>query len=397
MNAPDYFDDAPPHTDDDAPRLFAVKPIAKVEPAPQPAPRFAFRTIAQIGDGWLDVPPPPRPMLLTRGGKGVMPVGVAGFLVAPGARGKSMALAQLAVSVATGRPWLGAFEVARTGRVLLMLAEEEMEEIRRRIFWITRALNLSPDEMQLVAERVVPVGLSGDLVALVTEDLRGNLLRTDVFDAIAAEVNAHEYVLVCLDPLSRFAPTAESENALATGAIQCLESFAKSPGRPAVLMAHHTNKASRQNGNASDAANIRGVTALTDGVRWQANLGGKNESDLEIKVVKSNYTPADDDLRTALLTREENGVLRALSAEEVEARREAEPVGGAALRADVYSAIRSTPGIGSVQLRKLVGGNAAAVDGAARSLVTEGRVVDRGTERAHRYHVAEEVESVEQG
>jgi hypothetical protein len=62
----------------------------------------------------------------------VFPVGEVGQLIAEGGAGKTMALCQLAVAVATGTRWLGTFEATR-GRALLVLREEDAEEARRRL------------------------------------------------------------------------------------------------------------------------------------------------------------------------------------------------------------------------------------------------------------------------
>ena len=61
-----------------------------------------------------------------------LPLGKVGLFVSPGGVGKTTVLSQLAISVATGLPWLG-FEVASPGKVFLGLGEEDKDEVHRRL------------------------------------------------------------------------------------------------------------------------------------------------------------------------------------------------------------------------------------------------------------------------
>ena len=91
-----------------------------------------------------------------------------------------------------------------------------------------------------------------------------------------------------------------------------------------MLVAHHTSQQSRKDGDASTSA-ARGVTALTDGVRWVASLTPRNESApkdakaawrrTELALTKTNYGPPAEPLYLV----NEGGVLRAeTDAEETE-------------------------------------------------------------------------------
>src|SRR5262249_25635901 len=92
---------------------------------------------------WYTKPPERRSWLLRdqRTDSGVLPLGKVGMLAGAGGAGKTMALTQLAVAVATGTPWLGVLEVAAQGNVLLILGEEDAEEVRRRLY---RAYQAAP-------------------------------------------------------------------------------------------------------------------------------------------------------------------------------------------------------------------------------------------------------------
>ena len=182
----------------------------------------------------------------------------------------------------------------------------EAQEVWRRLYWTAKALDLLDEERALAAERIVALPLCGKHVALTLSpaELRGTNVGPSV-EAIetvfARELRERlnnagvDWSLVVLDPLSRFAgPDVEIDNAAATRVVQCFERLTETRGNPTVLVSHHTNKASRS--GTSSAVAARGSSALTDGVRWQANLDakpnpdGSSMSDLAtFHVEKSNY------------------------------------------------------------------------------------------------------------
>lgn len=274
--------------------------------------------------------------------RGFLRAGIVGMLAAPGGLGKSQALIQLAVSVATGLPWLDRFDVVKPGKVLLLLGEEPPEELARRVQRTAAMMGLLPekahelglgrlgaheDRADDLAVNLWAEGLAGRRLALQsaekdkpTEEPFAAELRAFLAD------NAGDdgWRLVVLDPLSRFAgPLAEKDNYAATVLVETLELLRDAPGKPAVLVAHHTNKGALSGGTDQGAA--RGSSALVDGVRWVCNLELVVDGDIaEKKVrrdrvrlnpVKSNYGPG---LGPVMLARERFGFLRALGEDELE-------------------------------------------------------------------------------
>ena len=57
--------------------------------------------------------------------------GIVGMLVGSGGVGKTHALAQLAISITTGIPWLGKYPVEKTGYVFMGMGENSEEDIHR--------------------------------------------------------------------------------------------------------------------------------------------------------------------------------------------------------------------------------------------------------------------------
>lgn len=226
-------------------------------------------------DGWLDKKPPPRKYLLRCREGGVLGCGEVGVLTGAGAAGKTRAVTQLAVAVATGTSWLSVFEVARPGRVLLALAEEAEDDVRRLVYRAAHA-NLDKVQREALGRNLLPLPLKGEMVNLAKhEPYEEQLLETPFWKELTARLAAEdEWSLIVLDPAVSFAPAeAEKDNAIAQRWINLLARLANStPGNPTVLQVHHTNKMSRRQLDNFGAVDTRGVSVLTDGPRWAAGL-----------------------------------------------------------------------------------------------------------------------------
>ena len=83
-------------------------------------------------DRFLTHDPPSRRWLL----EDCLPLGKVGLLVAPGGTGKSQLALQIAVAVATGGEVADWWQVGEKGRVLALFAEEDEEELHRRVWTI---------------------------------------------------------------------------------------------------------------------------------------------------------------------------------------------------------------------------------------------------------------------
>jgi len=246
-----------------------------------------------------------------RTGKGVLARGKVALLAAKGGAGKTMALLQLAASIATARPWFGeqGWETREPGRVLLALGEEDPEEVLRRLHVVCRSLGLSVAEFERVALNVVVLPLAGHGAALTYEadSAAGGLPETPRAEALRgilrdAKEKGQPFTLIGIDPLSRFAGAdVEKDNAAATRFIQVCESFASAEcGGPSVLVVHHLRKAGKdEDGEASEL--IRGAVGLVDGVRWAAVLAQQKPAEgapdiLRLRVVKTNYAACPEPL-----------------------------------------------------------------------------------------------------
>lgn len=394
----------------------AAEPTA--DTAPEKAPDDFWGKLALVPpDSWYTDHPPVRTWLLRNGAlansPGVLPLGKVGELIAEGGAGKTMALCQLAISVATSTPWLGTLTVASPGRVLLVLGEEDQEEVRRRLFYAARASRANPP----AAGQVVFMPLAGLPAPMIEKDDDGNLIAGEFLRWLVAYVVREQFKLVIIDPLSRFAGAdAEIDNAAATRFIQGLESIAVASGAT-VIVAHHTNKLSRGKLGTVDASSGRGSSALVDGARWQCALAvektnlededarGRLEETVTFTVTKSNYASKPDPI---VLRRDSSngGAMVPLDDRDVEMVREARVAeNGGSARAEARAAVlsseavaldrtvldvvRHNPGSSSRQLRAFVMasgrcGNEKAVDAITR--VERFLVVEAGARNAKLFH-----------
>jgi RecA-family ATPase len=212
----------------------------------------------------LETDPPPRLWLV----KDRLPLGVVGLLAAAGGTGKSMAVLQLAVSVATGLPWLR-LDMGLPGSVLILSAEDDRDEIHRRLHAVARHYrNTLPlgdwdDYADLIRERVKVLDRVGEDNRLTIQVDR-KIIRTDVAARIVETVRTFtDCRLIVLDPLARFDGGDPNDNADATRLIECAEFVRRETGAT-VLLPHHVAKG--KSGAGQEA--VRGASALVDGARW---------------------------------------------------------------------------------------------------------------------------------
>ena len=327
------------------------------------------------------VPPPPPPpdwLILEPGERsagGVLPTGKVGLLAAPGGMGKSSALVWLAISVATGRPWFG-LTLPKPGRVVLVLAEESTADVARKLHFSAQSLKLSEEEEGMAEQNICSLGAAGRDVVLLRRDPSGSHYASTFAEQLLIELNQFGPLrAILLDPLSRFAHAeAETDASTATRMVEALERMTALPGNPAVIVAHHSRKMGRERsgeGAAMTGDDIRGSSALRDGVRWAAVLDPHDarEGDarlpngahgaVRLSVVKSNVgripTPR-------LAIRESWGTLRDATVQELRTLNERIPTG-----------------YGAEQMFRMSGGERRSVE--AERAGTE-RAVERTAEQA---------------
>ena len=280
------------------------------------APLFDLDT-ARI-DRFLNHDPPPRRWLLVD----CLPLGKVGMLVAPGGTGKSQLALQLAIAVATGENLADWWQVGEKGRVLALFAEEDEEELHRRVWAILRSWKSRSDTMALEADlrrNLFIRSMTGADNLMTKAEVGASVTRTDFAERLCATVGeVPDVKLVIIDPVSRFRGGNENGAEDATRFVEAAELIAQGTGAT-VLLLHHANKASTKDGEQNQGA-ARGSSALTDAIRFQMNLAQLTDKQADelcleddtrheyiaVKVTKSNYAPRGG---TEYLRRGDCGVL----------------------------------------------------------------------------------------
>jgi hypothetical protein len=245
-------------------------------------------------------------------------------LASDGGVGKSFFLLQLAVCIALGRDLFEVLHPEESGRVALLMGEDDLDECHDRLWRICNAMGLSADERAEVGGRVLLFPLAGSEVSLLELDEAKSPRRTAVFEQIVQRLKSEAadgsfgWTFIGLDPLARFAGgNAEGDNAVATALVQALEEIAQTvPGRPAVGMTHHSSKSAVRAGGAD----VRGVTGLRNAFRaalTMTNVRVGNVRGVRLENEKNNHAPEAD---LVWLVREDGldtgGVLRPATDEE---------------------------------------------------------------------------------
>lgn len=276
--------------------------------------RFPIKFLRQIDSNFFFTEPPSKEMLLEYADeqgvrRSFLPKGIVAMLVGAGGAGKTHLLAQMTISMATGMPFLDMFTTTefcganKRGNVFLGLGENQYDDIRRVLYKSTKELRNDVSRKNLLLEaldRIAPFSFSGQQAAFLEGRHPSRFFQELKHRLIETAPQKEGWTLIILDPISRFlGADAEIDNAAATQFIALMEELTiELPGKPTVLFAHHANKASLGSNNSPSQSDARGSSALTDGVRWQVNLGkaqnpegNRGIEELAIlKMTKSNFT-----------------------------------------------------------------------------------------------------------
>ncbi len=242
----------PPHDDrwelDDRDPFasFASDPFEDVPGAAQERGPLGFSAASLAGK-----PVPPREWLC----EPLIPSPNVTLLGGDGGTGKSLLTAQLAVSAALGRRWIG--NEVRQGPVLYLSAEDDRDELHRRLADIIAAEQASFEDLaDLTLE-----SFAGGGALLANVDKGGGLVPTPLFDRIEETAAQIRPVLIVLDTLADLFPGNENDRAQARQFIGMLRGLAIRH-RCAVVMLAHPSLSGLNSGSGSS-----GSTGWSNSVR----------------------------------------------------------------------------------------------------------------------------------
>jgi len=232
--------------------------------------------------------PPPREWHV----QGLIPAREITLLSGDGGTGKSLLALQLGVATATGTEWLGTFP--SQGLVLFVSAEDDLEELHRRLANIVRAQGL--ELATLHSLEFLPLA-GRDAVLAAPERRDGPLSETPLFKAIRAEVQERRPNLLILDTLADLFGGDEIKRPHARQFISLLRGLAIEFRLTIVLLSHPS-----QSGMTSGAG-TSGSTAWSNSVRSRLYLerpkaSGADGSNDDVRILttkKANYGRAGDE------------------------------------------------------------------------------------------------------
>jgi RecA-family ATPase len=230
--------------------------------------------------------PPPVEWII----KDLLPCDIVGIMNGRGGSGKSFAVLDLAVSVATGSNFLHDpdFKTGVPSKVLAVFGEETEETVHRRLNKVCRFKELSTEQKHLIDGNLSVYSAHGHNPGFFNAGLSESEFYTDLLNLIEYEKPS----LVILDPLSRFYKQDENNNTEATRFIEQLEKLKthkpfNETRKTSVVSVHHSNKPGKNEQGSS-----RGASAFIDGARWQCVLNRDTDQPEYINMTfpKSNYT-----------------------------------------------------------------------------------------------------------
>lgn len=210
-----------------------------------------------------------------------------------GGTGKSLLKLQLSVSTVLGLPWLG--QEVRQGNVLHLSAEDDRDEVHRRLSAITLDHGVGVDS--LTGLKVVD--LCGQDAVLAEADRSGRLQPTARWHEFVALARDWRPVLIGLDNLADVFAGEENSRPHARQFIGQLQGLATEIGAAIVVIGHPSlaGMASGTGSSGSTAWNnsVRSRLYLTRPTGEEGEVASPDTRILTVK--KSNYGPANIEMR----------------------------------------------------------------------------------------------------
>lgn len=219
---------------------------------------------------------------------GMIPDRTVTLVSGDGAVGKSTLLLQFAAAKAAGVPWLGVD--LDPGPVTFVSAEDDLDELHRRLVLIARGLTVSLEDLANL--HLIP--LAGRDAVLGAPDGKGIIAPTVVWRGLVATVERVRPHLVILDTLADIFAGNENARAEARQFVGLLRGLAIDH-RLAVVLIGHPSLAGMATGSGTS-----GSTAWNNSVRSRLYLettrdedGCEIDADMRVlRVMKANYAAA---------------------------------------------------------------------------------------------------------
>lgn len=205
---------------------------------------------------------------------GALLAGSTHFLAAPGGTGKSLFTLQFAIMLASGQPW-GKWKPKRTCNVLIINAEDDVDEQRRRM----SAARSIMDGHAVRPGRMMVADNPASIMTARMDDKSRRLVPTPLVKEMVDVIRHYAIDAVIVDPFAETFEGDENSNSDTKWAMQIWrDQIARATGC-AVYLVHHTTKGSADKAGNTDA--IRGAGALVNSARLASTLFVMTESEAE--------------------------------------------------------------------------------------------------------------------
>ena len=228
-----------------------------------------------IGEQFVGAPPEQKFLI-----GDTIPLGVPCVFAAAGDSGKGMMTLDLAMKVASGQAMQSSFGglVAHHGSAIILSAEDDRDELHRRVSRLDNSNNRSAYEHDLL---VVPLPNEGGVFPIMMK-ADNTYVTSPEFEKIYEEMlEIEDLALIVIDPMASFVHADVNADPAAGAAFMGLLAQMATETGATVMVNHHMAKIRDKEPvtTPEQARNlIRGTSAIVDGVRsafavWQVDEG----------------------------------------------------------------------------------------------------------------------------
>ena len=214
---------------------------------------------------------------------GLVPQKTVTLFSGDGGTGKSLLALQLAVAVAAQTAWIG--KTVNTGRVIFLSAEDDNDELHRRLDDILTAEGRAYDDLSGLTLR----SLAGE-DALLAVDTQLALMQTALFEELDKRAAEEAPALIVIDTLADVYPANENDRAKVRQFVGILRGLAIKR-KCAVLLLGHPSLTGLNSGTGTS-----GSTAWNNSVRSRLYLSRISDNGFEpdadarvLSTKKANY------------------------------------------------------------------------------------------------------------
>lgn len=245
--------------------------------------------------------PPPREFVIAN----FLPKLNVGVIAAPGGTGKGYLTIQMGLSISSGVPFLGKFQIPKPGGVLYINAEDDEQEIHRRFLACFHEMTrtLPKTRQKEATEAVIKRFYNPNITGKVRLKLFPDEIGTTKKALISLAKSIPDLRFIILDPANRLLAEDFNRVEVVTQFIQILEEIGTETNAT-VLLSTHTNKASQigDRGTKHASTAVLGSQAFVNAARWVMTLStfdlsmvrkykteGPMEKYVSLRIPKANY------------------------------------------------------------------------------------------------------------